>query len=110
MSEPAQRRGGQRVSQLREEPSLMMRHDIEQYWREIAMLARAMPVAIVNEVAETLIECHGRGGTIFLMGNGGSAATASHFACDLAKGARGGMHAPFRVIALTDNMPLVTAW
>lgn len=46
------------------------------------------------------------------MGNGGSAATASHFACDLAKGTAGkdNLRKRFKVIALTDNVPLLTAW
>lgn len=48
--------------------------------------------------------------TIFLVGNGGSAATASHFACDLAKGTRSAQRPACRVIALTDNVALITAW
>jgi D-sedoheptulose 7-phosphate isomerase len=88
----------------------MIRHDIERYWREIAVLADAMPYAAICQVAETLLDCHRRGGTIFLIGNGGSAATASHFVCDLAKGVRGGQPPPFRAISLSDNMPLITAW
>lgn len=46
---------------------------------------------------------------VFVMGNGGSAATASHFACDLAKGTLAHDRPRFRVIALTDNMPLFSA-
>lgn len=45
-----------------------------------------------------------RGSMVFICGNGGSAATASHFACDLQKAAG------VRAIALTDNVPLITAW
>jgi D-sedoheptulose 7-phosphate isomerase len=88
----------------------MIRHNIERYWHEIAILAEAMPYDSICQVAETLLDCHQRGGTIFLIGNGGSAATASHFVCDLAKGVRGGQQPPFRAISLTDNMPLITAW
>jgi D-sedoheptulose 7-phosphate isomerase len=88
----------------------MMRHDIERYWQEVATLADAMPFDAICHAAETLLECHQRGGTIFLIGNGGSAATASHFVCDLAKGVRAGQQLPFRAISLTDNMSLVTAW
>jgi D-sedoheptulose 7-phosphate isomerase len=44
------------------------------------------------------------------MGNGGSAATASHFACDLVKTAQVPGLTPLRVFALTDNTPLLTAW
>ena len=46
---------------------------------------------------------------IFLCGNGGSAATASHFANDLGKGASLGREKRFRVLALTDNVPWITA-
>lgn len=46
---------------------------------------------------------------VFIMGNGGSAATASHFACDLAKGTLLPDRPRFRVIALTDSMPLFSA-
>ena len=49
---------------------------------------------------------------VFLFGNGGSAALASHFACDLNKGttAPGKFPRHFRVLSLTDNAPLITAW
>jgi D-sedoheptulose 7-phosphate isomerase len=51
---------------------------------------------------------------VFVIGNGGSAATASHLACDLAKTVLGrspnSQAKRFRVIALTDNVPLLTAW
>jgi D-sedoheptulose 7-phosphate isomerase len=46
---------------------------------------------------------------VFVMGNGGSAATASHFACDLAKNTLAHDRPRFRVIALTDSMPLFSA-
>src|SRR5207245_4578669 len=41
---------------------------------------------------------------------GGSAATASHFACDLAKGTQAAGLPAFRVVSLSDNVPLMTAW
>jgi D-sedoheptulose 7-phosphate isomerase len=88
----------------------MMRTDIARYWRELAAVIEAMPVGPVARMADLLFECHERGNTVFVVGNGGSAATASHFACDLAKGTRTDGIAPFRVLALTDNVPLLTAW
>lgn len=48
--------------------------------------------------------------TIFVCGNGGSAATASHFVCDMVKGASFGRVGRFRIIALTDSMPTITAY
>lgn len=48
--------------------------------------------------------------SIFICGNGGSAATASHFATDLGKGASLGFPTRFRAVALTDNVPLISAY
>lgn len=50
------------------------------------------------------------GSTIFVFGNGGSAATASHFATDLNKGISYGLEKRFRVMALTDNFSTVSAY
>jgi len=84
---------------------------IRAYWHELADAMEAMPFALVSQAATALLNCHQHGGVIFLVGNGGSAATASHFACDLAKGTRGPDGRPtLRVMALTDNVPLLTAW
>src|SRR4051794_6814222 len=69
-----------------------------------------VPRRLVGSVAELLLACQERGGTVFVLGNGGSAATASHFVCDLTKGTRNNGLPTFRAIALTDNVPLVTAW
>jgi len=87
-----------------------MRATLERYWRELQSTMDAMPYAALSQVADTLLACRARGGTIFIVGNGGSAATASHFACDLAKGTQSKGAAPFRVVPLTDNVPLLTAW
>jgi D-sedoheptulose 7-phosphate isomerase len=87
-----------------------MRTDIERYWRELRLAMKAMPYDALARVAEMLLECNERGGTVFVAGNGGSAATASHFACDLAKGVQTKGVTPFRVAPLTDNVPLLTAW
>lgn len=87
-----------------------MRDHIELYWRELAAVTDRMPYALIGRAAELLLDCQRRGGTIFVLGNGGSAATASHFACDLAKGTRTNGKPSFRVVALNDNVPLLTAW
>ncbi|MBE3558466.1 MAG: SIS domain-containing protein [Ktedonobacteraceae bacterium] len=87
-----------------------MYEDIQQYWNELNTTLRAMPLQLLAQAAEMLLDCHRRGNTVFLCGNGGSAATASHFACDLAKGTRAAGVPAFRVVALSDNVPLMTAW
>ena len=48
--------------------------------------------------------------TIFIMGNGGSASTASHFVCDLVKNTRAPGYPDFRVLGLADNMALLSAY
>jgi D-sedoheptulose 7-phosphate isomerase len=87
-----------------------MRHDLERYWAEFSAGMARMPFGRLAEVAEALLACQRRDGTLFTLGNGGSAATASHIACDLAKGTRAGGPPTFRVMPLTDNVPLLTAW
>jgi D-sedoheptulose 7-phosphate isomerase len=47
---------------------------------------------------------------IFVAGNGGSLATASHFVCDMVKGASFGKASRFRIMALNESMPTVTAY
>ena len=65
------------------------------------------------QAVAAVIECFWlackRGATIFFVGNGGSAATASHFANDLVKGARVDGRGGFRAVSLTDNVALMTA-
>lgn len=87
-----------------------MRDEIERYWSDVAAVTRAMPFGHLAHAAGLLLDCHRRGGAVFVMGNGGSAATASHFVCDLAKGTRIDGLPAFRVVALNDNAPLLTAW
>ena len=56
----------------------------------------------------TLLDARSRGATIFFIGNGGSAATASHFSNDLSIGTND-YEKPFRVMSLTDNVAVLTA-
>ncbi|SVB43560.1 uncharacterized protein METZ01_LOCUS196414 [marine metagenome] len=62
----------------------------------------------IGRFIETLLDARERGATIFLIGNGGSAATASHWANDLALGTNAYEH-PFRALSLTDNVAVLTA-
>jgi D-sedoheptulose 7-phosphate isomerase len=55
-----------------------------------------------------VLEARDRGHRVFFIGNGGSAATASHFANDFAIGTRS-PEKPFRAISLTDNVAAITA-
>jgi len=87
-----------------------MYDNIKDYWQELTLVMQMMPFSSLEHAAELLLDCHRREGTVFILGNGGSASTASHFACDLAKGTQTPGLPAFRVIALSDNAPLLTAW
>lgn len=71
-----------------------------------------LPHEEIQQVVNELMHAYHHGKNIFMFGNGGSASLASHFACDLGKGtviSENGQKR-FRVLALTDNIPLMTAW
>jgi len=62
----------------------------------------------ISNFIDILLDARKRDATIFFMGNGGSAATASHFANDIGIGTHS-QEKPFRAISLTDNSPIITA-
>lgn len=81
---------------------------IQQYFRDVQTLLDQVPFNDVNAVVDALMKAKDAGQTVYIFGNGGSAATATHFGCDLAKRPTVGT-SRFRVIALTDNNALMTA-
>ena len=64
----------------------------------------------VGQAIEWFREARDAGRRIFVCGNGGSASTASHFACDMVKGASFQRESRFRILALTDSLPTLTAY
>jgi D-sedoheptulose 7-phosphate isomerase len=83
-----------------------------QYFQQYRDIVTALPYDAIEEAARELLRGYAREQNIFLFGNGGSAALASHFACDLGKGTivNGNGKKRFRALALTDNLSLMTAW
>lgn len=71
-------------------------------------ILQKLNTAEIGRFVETLLDARRRGATIFFIGNGGSAATASHFANDISIGTNS-YDQPFRAISLTDNVPVITA-
>lgn len=82
---------------------------VEGYFRELGELIPRLPFADIEAIAAAIRHACQEGRTIFVFGNGGSAATASHSVCDLAKGTIQGDRR-LKVISLNDNVPLLTAW
>jgi len=70
----------------------------------------AIPVNALEQIIEQLDKARRSRATVYIFGNGGSAATASHFASDLAKGAQANGKPGLRTICLSDNFAVFTAW
>ena len=83
---------------------------ITQYLNQMERIAREIPRRDIDRAIDMLFEAWTKGSTVFVMGNGGSASTATHLVCDLAKYTVVGDKPRFKVIGLTDNIPLVSAW
>jgi D-sedoheptulose 7-phosphate isomerase len=82
-----------------------------QYFEELQRVVAAISHDSIDQMADALVKAYEAGRVVYTFGNGGSAALASHLACDLGKGTaycNGGKR--FRVLALTDNIPTLTAW
>ncbi len=78
------------------------------YLRYLSEVLAGIDGAEIAGFIRTLTNARDRGSRVFFIGNGGSAATASHFANDLAIGTRPARK-PFRVTSLTDNVAVLTA-
>lgn len=78
------------------------------YLRYLNQVFTGINIEEVSNFVKILLEARERDAQIFFIGNGGSAATASHFANDLAIGTRS-WNKPFRAVSLTDNQAIVTA-
>ena len=78
------------------------------YLDYLTRLLAEINLASVEAFIQVLLEARERGARVFFIGNGGSAATASHFANDMSIGSRA-WNKPFRAVSLTDNVAILTA-
>ena len=83
---------------------------VERYLKELSDMLGQMPQDRIWDVLNVLMDAWRKGSRVFLMGNGGSAATASHMANDLNKYTIVPGQSRFKVLSLSDNVPLMTAW
>ena len=81
----------------------------QRYIAYVARLAAELDFAALEELAGILEQARRAGRTVYLIGNGGSAATASHWANDLMLGTRSGVGTALRAVSLADNVPVLTA-
>jgi D-sedoheptulose 7-phosphate isomerase len=80
-----------------------------EYVQQLQATLDRLPIDRIHQVVDLLHQARMDGRNIFIMGNGGSAATASHFVCDLAKNTRQVGKPHFKVIGLNDNLSILTA-
>jgi D-sedoheptulose 7-phosphate isomerase len=83
---------------------------INRYFSEMHQVIERLSRAEIDRAVEVLFDAWRNERSVFLMGNGGSASTATHFACDLSKVTIVEGQKRLRAISLTDNVPLMTAW
>ena len=82
---------------------------VEAYKQQVLDAIAAIDLPSVEQAIEWFREARDQGRMIFVAGNGGSAATASHFVCDLVKDVSYGRTQRFRAMALQDAIPTATA-
>lgn len=82
----------------------------KQYKSKLFQALDTLDMESVGKAIEILAAARDQGRHIFVCGNGGSASTASHFVTDMVKGASFDRDARFRIMALTDSMPTITAY
>ena len=85
-------------------------NSLKEYFEIETQLLGRIPFERVDRLIALLERARMEGQRVFLFGNGGSASTASHFACDLGKGTVRADLPRFKVLALNDNIPTFSAY
>lgn len=80
-----------------------------EYLEEVSKIAAGLDRGSIDRAIEILYGAWKSDNQVFVIGNGGSASTATHFACDLNKWVSDEAERKFRAFALVDNIPLVSA-
>jgi len=78
------------------------------YFEYLGKILKKIDPQSIDSFIQTLLKARQRGASIFMIGNGGSASTASHYANDLTIGTHS-YEKPFRVVSLTDNQAVISA-
>ena len=89
---------------------LFRSNDIHNYLNNLKELINHIKGEEIQKVINVLDQAHSNKRKIFIIGNGGSAATANHFACDFGKNAIRDDENRFKLISLSDNSSAITAY
>lgn len=83
---------------------------INMYFEKLKYAIDSLNRDEINKLVELVIDVYKKDANIFIFGNGGSASTASHFACDINKGVCCGSEKRYKIISLTDNIATIMAY
>lgn len=86
-----------------------MKTEFQDYFKRVSLALEKLDLSSLDKLVEAIMNCRDRGNTVFIFGNGGSAATASHVAGDFLKGISYELEKRFKVICLSDNIPGTSA-
>ena len=86
-----------------------MKEQIRTYFERLQAAIANLDVEEIEEAVEAIVAAYNREATIYIFGNGGSAATASHYVCDFNKGISEKRCKKFHMVCLSDNIPELTA-
>lgn len=91
-----------------------MENFTQQYFQDLKRAIDGLDRQKIKTIIEAVFDAYKNDKQIFVIGNGGSASTASHFACDLGKGTLKNIYGinekRFRAISLTDNVATMAAY
>lgn len=85
-------------------------HVIEEYFDTVGTLSRTLDRQPIADAIDMIYDAWRSGSAVYIIGNGGSASTATHFASDLAKYTIAPGKPRLRALSLVDNIPLISAW
>lgn len=85
-------------------------NDIKDYLAKVKEIIDQISITEVNTLLNLLNQARLEEKNIFIFGNGGSAATASHFVCDFNKGVSELVNPKFKFLCLNDNVPTMMAY
>lgn len=83
---------------------------VSSYLNTVGKLLQDTPTERLEQISGMVLDAYKTGKQVFVVGNGGSASTASHLCCDLQKSVSLEGGKKFKVMSLTDNVALMTAW
>ena len=86
-----------------------MKKQIDAYFTNLRKTIAELDLDEITEAVEVIKKAYEDEATIYIFGNGGSAATASHFVCDFNKGISEERNKKFHLVCLNDNIPMLTA-